>query len=794
MAAEEIITLVLDDGEFKGNLIKIDEQIAKNRKELTELNKKVKEGTELNADERKEYERLNKEMIDNRQTRQQLIKAQSDSIKGTVKEEGSINSLRAQLSRVVAERNKLSEAEREGGERGKALTAQAKALNDQLKQLEGRIGDNRRSVGGYEDAIKKAFAGTKVFGQGLDTLGATIKANPIGLLVTVLVSLLQSFKSITPVTDRLNIVFGAISATIDVLIARAGKLVDAFGFLLSGDLRGAVNSVGEAYSGLADDIGKAITRGAELAKIQKELTDAADAQRLANEKNREQLIQLEAQFRDLSKTEEERLAIAEEIARVERENFEQNKRIAEGNQQLAERELRAILETKKIREDITNATTEELLALGRKYAVEQDALDKLTEAEITLSQQRQQSLALTERIAARANTIAQQQEQRREREAEKERLRRQKLIEEEQKYQDTLAKLSSEFLDSDLKRLKDSFEAKLDLIEGIGGRETQLRQAILDEQSKAIEAFLDNKIKKEAQAAVANQNELAQIEINAIRARLLRGELTERQAQERVFQIRQQSLQAQRELLEQAGLSTIQIDTQIIDAQIANQQRLTAAEQTASQQRIAVQQAEFTARAGLAQGFFNFFNGLAEDQSALGKVLAFGALLASQAQAIGQAVLNATLSAGATGPAALFTQPAFIAQSVGSVLTAFGGAFNLIKGFAAGGLVTGNQGISIRRNNGDNLLATIKTGEVILNEFQQRMLGGPDVFRAIGVPGFADGGVVGRAAQRAGVPDDNLISKVIQETFRNLPPTFVAVTDINDGQQRFASITNNAEV
>lgn len=43
---------------------------------------------------------------------------------------------------------------------------------------------------------------------------------------------------------------------------------------------------------------------------------------------------------------------------------------------------------------------------------------------------------------------------------------------------------------------------------------------------------------------------------------------------------------------------------------------------------------------------------------------------------------------------------------------------------------------------GDNVLATVKVNEVILNEEQQRRLGGAPTFRRIGVPGFADGGRV----------------------------------------------------
>lgn len=61
--------------------------------------------------------------------------------------------------------------------------------------------------------------------------------------------------------------------------------------------------------------------------------------------------------------------------------------------------------------------------------------------------------------------------------------------------------------------------------------------------------------------------------------------------------------------------------------------------------------------------------------------------------------------------------------------------------FATGGRVRG--GHRIRRSNGDNVLATLRIGEVVLNERQQAALGGANTFRAIGVPGFASGGLVG---------------------------------------------------
>lgn len=63
-----------------------------------------------------------------------------------------------------------------------------------------------------------------------------------------------------------------------------------------------------------------------------------------------------------------------------------------------------------------------------------------------------------------------------------------------------------------------------------------------------------------------------------------------------------------------------------------------------------------------------------------------------------------------------------------------------IQGYATGGIIS--KGVPIQRNNGDNVLITAQTGEVILNKKQQAYIGS-EVLRTAGVPGFATGGVVG---------------------------------------------------
>lgn len=113
-------------------------------------------------------------------------------------------------------------------------------------------------------------------------------------------------------------------------------------------------------------------------------------------------------------------------------------------------------------------------------------------------------------------------------------------------------------------------------------------------------------------------------------------------------------------------------------------------------------------------------------------------------------------------------QPDSIATLGASGLIKFAIVSGLIKGFFAaiksqvsnfdqggqipsitGSRVTDAQNIPTQPG-GDNVLAMVRQGEVVLNDGQQRRLfeyAGPDVFRRIGVPGFQSGGAIGGTPQ-----------------------------------------------
>jgi hypothetical protein len=147
---------------------------------------------------------------------------------------------------------------------------------------------------------------------------------------------------------------------------------------------------------------------------------------------------------------------------------------------------------------------------------------------------------------------------------------------------------------------------------------------------------------------------------------------------------------------------------QSTDDLAASQQRLAEIGQSVGQgvaDAFALLGSNIVESLGLAKtGFDGFIGGLVQTVT---KLIAM--MLASS---ISQSIAGAAASGTATGPAAIFTTPAFIATAVSGVLAAFAA----IPKFETGGIVGGSSYY------GDKLLARVNSGEMILNQRQQRNL------------------------------------------------------------------------
>lgn len=162
---------------------------------------------------------------------------------------------------------------------------------------------------------------------------------------------------------------------------------------------------------------------------------------------------------------------------------------------------------------------------------------------------------------------------------------------------------------------------------------------------------------------------------------------------------------------------------------------------------IAAQKQEAALRAQTEQQLTAIFQQAAQERGALGKA----ARILLKGQLIKETVMN-TRAAAMGAYDALASIPyvgPYLGALAAAAVIAYGGyqvTQIAAQQFARGGRVKSGREIRGMPRNGDNTLALVQPGEVVLNKPQQRRLGGPAAFKAAGVPGFAAGGLVGSAS------------------------------------------------
>lgn len=236
MAEERKILLSLDFdvSDSTKRSAELNKEISDLNKKQKELKKSGQEGSVQFAENAAQLRALKKEQTDTNKTIDNLTKANNAQA-------GSNEQLRAQLSLLTADYNKLSKEQRENSEEGQQLNAQINAITQELKENEEAVGDNRRSVGDYGKALQGTpFGG---FISGIQAMGRAFLANPIGLVITAIVAafaaLRKAFLSTEEGQNKLSKAFGVIGTIIgkvfDVLEPLASfifdKVAGAFEFL-----------------------------------------------------------------------------------------------------------------------------------------------------------------------------------------------------------------------------------------------------------------------------------------------------------------------------------------------------------------------------------------------------------------------------------------------------------------------------------------------------------------------------------------------------------------------------------
>lgn len=237
--------------------------------------KAVSDSTKAQVELTKQLTDINRSITDNNSA----IKVNTTLLKS---QEDSVDALRAQLAKNTKELNAMSAATRNNTDEGKALVTETKEISDRLKEMEKAVGDNRRNVGNYAESIQEAMSSTQGLSGAtaamatslsggvniLKVFNATLKANPILAIVSVILVLISTVEKLMKRNSEMAANLKAAFAPFEVIFSR---ILDGITNMLSGVAK-AFEWVSEKVVNLLSSIGLITEETTKAANAAKALT------------------------------------------------------------------------------------------------------------------------------------------------------------------------------------------------------------------------------------------------------------------------------------------------------------------------------------------------------------------------------------------------------------------------------------------------------------------------------------------------------------------------------------------
>ena len=527
-----------------------------------------------------------------------ITKTMQNQIKQEKEQEGSLRSLRAELSNLTSEYDAMSEAERKGA-RGEELKNKINEVTDALKGGEEETQRYYRNVGNYEEAIKSAvssnipFIGTLIQTQdemgsvkaGAVAAGAAVKnfsktllallANPIVAILTaisvVIMAVAKGIKSSEENTSRWNVVLAPLKMALDAV----GKVLQ----IVASGILSVVEAGGKMMGWITKQLEKLPVLGKYVAEVNKENEryiamakeqaaidrDTRNLQ-VQNAKNALQIATLKAKADDeLNVSAKERMEAIREANRLEEEASKKNYELAKRRYELMVQQNAMAENTKETNDAIAQAEVEMYNALT-EY---QDKRGKLLGREVSLANE----IKSAEKEKSDAAIAAKQKEMEAVRAAE-----------------DAMLALVKDGRDKQSKEITLQYNRQIEDLRTRLKTETDLtvkaRQAIND-QIKALEqqkaAELQKLSEEELQKEIDNRTKLISLQLEAVK-----------EGSEQEYQLRMQQLLAQRdaeladkELTEQMKLAIVdKYDKQMDDLILQREQEISDKQQEAVRLRM----------------------------------------------------------------------------------------------------------------------------------------------------------------------------------------------------------------
>lgn len=715
-------------------------------------------------------------------------------------QEDSVDALRAQLAKNTKELNAMSAATRNNSEEGQKLVTETKEISDRLKDMEKAVGDNRRNVGNYAESIQEAMSSTQGLSGAtaamatslsggvnvLKVFNATLKANPILAVVSVILVLVSTIEKLMKRNSEMAANLKAAFAPFEVIFSR---ILDGITELLGGVAK-AFEWITEKVVNLLSSIGLITEETTKAANAAKTLTKQELAIYEAETNN---LVTLSAMRREL---EAQRTIVGDQLKTAEERNIAAQKAIAI-SKQMEKAEI-GVLQQKynqiKAQNELSYTSKEdrraEMQALADLQARQADYIAQRKELENQASGIVKAQIAANEAAYKAAESAKAQAAIKAAQEAEN-----QKRALQEATIKQMETALTALNLSMQAKELENSStETKLEnekayVEESLKLEKYRLEQGLITKQEYANKEAefnlgiqqLEKQRKEEQDALMREREAMDAANLHELKMAEITNEYDLRQAQ-----LDEQYAQ------EMAAAEKIGADTALIQAKYEK------AKEENTRARV---NAELTMTAGLA----GQMSTLLGEQSAIGKAFA-----------VVQATINTYLGAtkalatgGILGIAQAAVVIAFGMKQVATIAKQKDPDTKIstsVKKYAKGGMIYGRShaqgGVTFRGDNGqvfeaeggENVYIMKKTASAEINALSAlNEAHGGNSFGTSGLYKFADGGMVAGLSEANRVVKQaesmklssesiNQLAGVVIDAVMSMPNPVVSVQDINNGQ------------
>lgn len=763
-----------------------------------EYKKVVSEATKTQVELTKRLTDTNKSISDNNSA----IKVSTTLLKS---QEDSVDALRAQLAKNTKELNAMSAATRNNTDEGKALVTETKEISDKLKEMEKAVGDNRRNVGNYAESIQEAMSSTQGLSGAtaamatslsggvniLKVFNATLKANPILAIVSVILVLISTVEKLMKRNSDMAANLKAAFAPFEVIFSR---ILDGVTELLGGVAK-AFEWITEKVVNLLSSIGLITEETTKAANAAKALTKQELAIYEAETNN---LVTLSAMRREL---EAQRTIVGDQLKTAEERNAAAQKAIAI-SKQMEKAEI-GVLQQKynqiKAQNELSYTSKEdrraEMQALADLQARQADYISQRKELE------NQASGIVKTQIAANAAAFKANEEKKaaaaikaaQDAETVKRELQEQTIKQFEEARTKLELSLQKKEIGNDSIKLKLENE-KAYVEESLKLERYRLEQGLISQQEFANreQAFqlgvlqLEQQMREEQDRTEKERKALDEANLRELKMANITNE----------YELRQATLDAQYQQ-EIAAAEKIGADTALI------QSKYEKAKEDNTRARV---NAELTMTAGLA----GQMSTLLGEESAMGK--AFGVVQATINTYIG--ATKALAQGGILGIAQAAVVIAFGMKQVASIAKQKepDKKVSSVTKYAKGGQIFGKShaqgGVTFRGDNGqvfeaeggENVYILKKSASAEINALSAvNEAHGGNSFGTSGLYKFADGGMAASISEanrmvrqsdnvRLSSESINQLAGVVIDAVMSMPNPVVSVQDINAGQNDVAVV------